>query len=93
MWFLLIMVTKFHCDVAATATGGIRSFWAMFEETEIIGETHRVERSSQDETDWAATVGQSNHTESGTRIVGRKENFLWSKTTCTNNVSETGLKT
>jgi hypothetical protein len=40
-----------------------------------MGEIQRVERSSQDETDWAATVGQNHHTESRTKIFGKKENF------------------
>jgi hypothetical protein len=47
----------------------------MFEETERKGKIQRVVRSSQAETDWAATVGQNQHTESGTKTFGRKENF------------------
>jgi hypothetical protein len=44
----------------------------MYEETERMGEIQRVEWSSQDETDLADTVGQNQHTESGTKIFGKK---------------------
>jgi hypothetical protein len=40
-----------------------------------MGEIQRIERSSQEETDGVATVGQNQHVKIGTMIFGRKENF------------------
>ncbi len=40
-----------------------------------MGKIKRVQRSSQEETDGVATVGQNQHMKIGTMIFGRKENF------------------
>jgi hypothetical protein len=56
-------------------TGGTRSFWVMFGETEKMGEIQRVERSSQEEIDEVVTVMKNQHMKIGTMIFGRKENF------------------
>jgi hypothetical protein len=47
----------------------------MFGETERMGEIQRVDRSSQEETDRVATVGQNQHMKIGTIIFGRKEHI------------------
>ncbi len=38
-----------------------------------MGEIQRIESLSQDETDWAANVGQKQNMKSGTMLFGRKE--------------------
>ncbi len=40
-----------------------------------MGKIQRIERSSQEERDGVATVGQNQHVKIGTMIFGRKENF------------------
>jgi hypothetical protein len=48
----------------------------MFEETERMGKIQRVERSSQDETDWAATVGKISTWKVEQRFLAEKKIFF-----------------